>query len=127
MMSARFTIMLASVALLPFLPSISMAADDAPPSYQADPGVYKLLFEDQNFRVIDAVRKPGEHDKPHSHPTPSIVYFLTDCHDKLYGADGAVRDSEQKAGASYAVPVIHSHSTENVGAADCHQIFVERK
>jgi hypothetical protein len=59
-MAARLTIMLASVALLPFLPSVSTAADDAPPSFQADPGVYKLLFEDQNFRVIDAVRKHGE-------------------------------------------------------------------
>jgi hypothetical protein len=27
-------------------------AQTAPPTYQADPDVYKIIFEDQNFRVI---------------------------------------------------------------------------
>lgn len=30
------------------------AAQNAAPSYQADPDVYKVVFEDQNFRVIAA-------------------------------------------------------------------------
>jgi hypothetical protein len=102
-------------------------AQDAEPTFKADPEVYKVIFEDQNFRVIDALRKKGQHDKPHSHPVPSVVYFLTDCNDKIYAADGKSRDSAHKAGTALAVPVTKSHSTENVGSADCHQVFVERK
>ncbi|WP_375787630.1 hypothetical protein ACE10Z_09120 [Bradyrhizobium sp. Pha-3] len=30
------------------------AAADSPPSYQSDPDTYKVIFEDQNFRVIAA-------------------------------------------------------------------------
>jgi hypothetical protein len=119
------TLALGAFALLSSA-SIAMA-QDAPPSYKADPGVYKIIFEDQNFRVIDAVRKKGQHDKLHSHPVPSVVYFLTDCDDRLYGQDGKSTDSAHKAGTVLAVPIIHAHSTENISSSDCHQIFVERK
>lgn len=106
----------------------SAFAQSVPPTYQADPDVYKIIFEDQNFRVIEAVRKAGVHDKLHSHPVPSIVYNVTDCTTKLYGADGKlVRETTQKAGAVSAAPVIPAHSAENTGPADCKQIFVERK
>jgi hypothetical protein len=63
-------------------------AQNAPPTFQGDPSVYKVIFEDQNFRVIEAVRKAGVHDKLHSHPVPSVVYNLTDCPTKLYDKDG---------------------------------------
>jgi hypothetical protein len=102
-------------------------AQSAPPSYQGDPSVYKVIFEDQNFRVIEAVRKKGVHDKPHSHPVPSVVYNVTDCNTKLYAADGKTRERAAKAGTVSAAPVIASHSAENIGPADCRQIFVERK
>jgi hypothetical protein len=96
---------------------------------QADPDVYKVIFEDQNFRVIDSIRKKGVHDKPHSHPVPSIVYHVTDCTSLLYGPDGKPTPSPTngKAGTAFAVPIIPAHSAENTGSSDCHQIFVERK
>ena len=34
-------------------------AQTAPPTYQGDPDVYKVIFEDQNFRVIAVNRKKG--------------------------------------------------------------------
>ncbi len=37
-------------------------AQTAPPTYQGDPDVYKVIFEDQNFRVIATNRKKGVHD-----------------------------------------------------------------
>lgn len=107
------------------LPAISQ--ENAPPTFQGDPSVYKVLFEDKNFRVIDAVRKAGQHDKAHSHPLPSVTYFLTDCNDNLYDPTGNKRNSAHKAGDVVPVPVIPSHSTENISSQDCHQIFVERK
>jgi len=102
-------------------------AQSAPPSYQADPDVYKVIFEDQNFRVIAATWKKGVHDKPHSHLVPSVAYFLTDCMSRIYEPDGKTRESNTKAGAAHAVPITQSHSAENIGPADCSVVFVERK
>lgn len=102
-------------------------AQTAEPTYKGDASVYKLIFEDANFRVIEATRKPGVHDQVHSHPLPSIVYFLTDCPTKTYDADGKTADTTGKAGTVRAVPIIPAHSAENTGTADCKQIFVEKK
>lgn len=99
----------------------------AEPTYKGDPDVYKVIFEDANFRVIEANRKKGVHDKAHGHPVASIVYSVTDCKTKQYAADGKTTEGETKAGSARAVPVTASHSAENIGSADCKQIFVERK
>jgi hypothetical protein len=105
----------------------SAVAQTAEPSFKGDPSVYKVIFEDANFRVIEANRKKGVHDKVHGHPMPSVVYNVTDCKTKQYAADGKTSEREAKAGTATAVPVIASHSAENTGDADCKQIFVEKK
>ena len=127
-MKSRHLIGLRATALL-YLVSSAAMAQNAPPSYEGDPDVYKVIFEDQNFRVIDAVRKKGVHDKLHSHPVPSIVYHLTDCTSLNYGPDGkpTASPSNRKAGTAQTGSITPAHSVENVGPEDCHQIFVERK
>jgi hypothetical protein len=125
-MNARITLALSTMALL-YLASSAAVAQTAPPTYQGDPDVYKVIFEDQNFRVIASTRKKGVHDKAHSYPVPSITYFLTDCVTRLYAADGKTTDLTSKAGTAQAVAVTQSHSAENIGPADCQAIFVERK
>jgi len=120
------TLMLCTVALACIASSVA-GAQGAAPSYQGDPDVYKVIFEDQNFRVIEAIRKKGVHDKAHGHPAPSVVYNVTDCSTKLYASDGKTTVNNSKAGTANAVPIIGSHSAENIGTADCRQIFVERK
>jgi len=125
-MSRNATMALGAIAVL-YLASPAVVAQNAPPTFQGDPDVYKVIFEDQNFRVIETVRKKGVHDKTHGHPLPSIVYHLTDCDTKLYASDGKTTENHSKAGSASAVPVIASHSAENIGPADCRQIFVERK
>jgi hypothetical protein len=102
-------------------------AQSAKPTFEGDPSMYKVIFEDANFRVIEANRGPGMKDKAHGHPLPSILYNVTDCTSKLYDADGKTRESITKAGTASAVPVIGSHQAENVGTANCKQIFVEKK
>jgi len=77
--------------------------------------------------VIATTRKKGVHDKEHGHPVPSVVYNITDCTTKTYTPDGKTSEVARKAGSASAVPVIPSHSAENIGSADCQQIFVERK
>ena len=105
----------------------SALAQQAEPTYKGDPSVYKLIYEDANFRVIEAVRPKGVHDKVHSHPSPSIAYLLTDCKTKTYAADGKTSENARKAGSVVAVPVIAAHSAENTGSSDCRQVFVEKK
>ena len=119
--------MLFCTATMISMGSSGALAQTAEPTYKGDPDVYKVVFEDANFRVIEATRKKGVHDKAHGHPVPSIVYFLTDCKTKQYAADGTTTEGEGKAGTVRANPVITSHSAENTGTADCKQLFVEKK
>jgi hypothetical protein len=102
-------------------------AQTAEPTYKGDPSVYKLIFEDANFRVIEVNRKKGVHDKTHGHPSPSVVYNITDCKTRQYAPDGKTSENDRKAGTANAVPVIASHSAENIGPEDCRQLFVEKK
>ena len=102
-------------------------AATAEPTYKADPSVYKLIFEDANFRVIEATHPKGVRDEAHSHAGPFLVYNLTDCAMKTYGPDGKSTERTGKAGTVQVLPSIASHTAENTGSADCKQIFVEKK
>ena len=95
------------------------AAQNAPPSYQGDPDVYKVIFEDQNFRVIAATWKKGTTDKPHGHPVPFIAYALDDCTIRIHNPDGSTRDINNKAGAATPGAITASHTAENISATDC--------
>jgi quercetin dioxygenase-like cupin family protein len=124
-MNRRAIIALSGTALACW--ASAAAGQNAPPTYQADPSVYKIIFEDANFRVIAATWKAGQTDKPHSHPVPSVVYSVTDCTLKLTTPDGKVTNISPKAGSSTAVPVTASHTAENTGATECRTVFVEHK
>ena len=119
--------MVFGAAMIVGMASTGAVAQTAEPTYKGDPNVYKVIFEDANFRVIEAARKAGVHDKVHGHPVVSIVYNLTDCKTKTYAADGKTAELIDKAGTAHAVPVIVSHSAENIATADCKQLFVEKK
>ena len=109
------------------VPHAAALAQSAPPTYQADPSVYKVVFEDQNFRVITGTWAPGVTDKPHSHPVPSVAYALTDCTLQLTSADGKTVTLTPKAGTVNAAPVTASHTAHNIGPSECRTVFVERK
>jgi len=119
--------MLFGAAIMVGMGSSGAVAQTAEPTYKGDPSVYKVIFEDDNFRVIAATRKKGVHDKVHGHPVPYVTYNVTDCKTKLYSADGKTTEREGKAGTAQSGIVIASHSAENIGNADCKQIFVEKK
>ena len=122
-----FTEILLGTVMVIGMSSSSAVSQTAEPTYKADPSVYKLIFEDANFRVIEATHIKGVHDKAHSHGGQFIVYNLTDCTMKTYAPDGKATERDGKAGTVTALPAIASHSAENTGTADCKQIFVEKK
>lgn len=107
--------------------SVSAQSVQAPASYTADSAVYKLLSENEYFRVIEATWKPGQRDAWHSHAGVLTSYRLTDCQVRGYAPDGKTLERTVKAGSVGYNPVIASHSVENIGKTTCHMIIVERK
>ena len=102
------------------------AADTAALSHEADPGVYKVIAEDEYMRVVIGTWKPGQRDKLHSHPI-FVAYSLTDCHRRLYKPDGTFDENELKKGSTRVFPAVASHAFENVGKTECQNLLVERK
>jgi quercetin dioxygenase-like cupin family protein len=102
-------------------------AGDLEPSYKADPAVYKVIAENEHFRVIIATWKPGQRDAMHSHEGPLVGYRLTDCNLKVYTPDGKSKAREAKAGEALFNPIIAAHAVENVGPSECKLVIVEKK
>jgi quercetin dioxygenase-like cupin family protein len=103
------------------------AQDMAPPHFQAAPEIYKVIGENDKFRVIEATWQPGQRDAWHSHSGAETAYRLTDCRTRIYTPDGKVREVDGKAGSVNFNPPIASHSFENAGAAPCRALIVQRK
>jgi beta-alanine degradation protein BauB len=102
-------------------------AQEAAPSFQASPDVYKVIAENDKFRVIVATWKPGQRDKPHSHKAGTI-YNLTNCTTRNHAADGKTTDNPvTSAGSARMLNPVASHSNENIGSADCQILFTEMK
>ncbi len=129
MKKATYLIMSVLLAALTLGMSTNMAmAADVAPSYTESPDVYKMISENEHFRVIMATWKPGQRDKWHSHAGPSTIYRLTDCNMRAHTPDGKVVDRPMaKKGSVGHNPNITSHSLENVGTADCQLLIVEKK
>ena len=105
----------------------SALADDAPSADKASPEIYKLLAENDQFRVILATQKPGQRDAQHSHLV-AVHYRMTDCKFRVYGPDGkAMNEGEVKAGSVLLGKAVSSHSFENIGTSDCVNLIAERK
>jgi hypothetical protein len=107
--------------------SFSASAQSEPPSYTASPSMYKLLFENDQFRVILQTIKPGKRDAWHSHAGPLVSYRLTDCKSRIHTPDGKYTDSVRKRGEVTFLPAVASHSFENTGKTNCDGLVVERK
>jgi predicted metal-dependent enzyme (double-stranded beta helix superfamily) len=122
-----FVSLSALVAVGGLATQISVSAQDVPPHYKASPDVYKLVSENDKFRVIEATWKPGMRDAWHSHSGAETAYRLTDCQSRIHTPDGKSQDRTGKAGEVNFNPIIVSHSFENVGPAECKALIVERK
>jgi len=88
------------------------------------PGM-KVLFENDCVRVQYHDVAVGGKVPMHSHPA-YIVYTLKPFKARITLADGTQRISEHKAGEAYWNPPI-THSVENLGDTDIHNLIVELK
>jgi hypothetical protein len=105
----------------------ALATDDPPRSFVASPDVYKVVGEDEQYRVIEATWKPGQRDKFHSHGATVASYVLTDCHMRTHLPDGRTLDVDRKAGGVAIRATDLNHSQENIGKAVCKMVVFELK
>lgn len=101
-------------------------AQPAPPSFVASPEIYKVIAENDKYRVIEVVWKPGQKDKPHSHPD-AAVYYVNNCSLRNDFGNGNVATGAPVAGAARVQGPIGSHTIENIGSSDCRLIMFEPK
>lgn len=117
---------LAAAALAVGLCAIPGAwAQAVPNSFVASPDIYKVIAENEQYRVISVTWKQGQRDVQHSHPA-SAVYYVTDCKLRGYSPNG-VGEFSPKAGMAIVQKPIAAHSMENIGDADCRLIMFEPK
>lgn len=112
----------ASVAAL--LASSVVQAQEPPRSFVASPDIYKVLAQNEQFKVIAVTWQPGQKDVLHSHPA-SAVYYLTDCSIRVHQPDGSYRDFQPPAGYAVVQAPIAAHMLENIGATECRIVMFE--
>ena len=89
------------------------------------PGIYSLLFENDQVRVYDIRFEAGDRIAMHSHPD-HILYILSPGTIKLSYADGTSKDVTVEAG-QVLWSNAESHQSENSGTTEVHAIIVELK
>lgn len=89
------------------------------------PGNYKVLFENDNVRVLDFRLARGATEAMHFHPE-NVAVFLADFKIRFTLPDGSTRERVGHPGeVSYSTATMHS--PVNVGDTDAHGILVELK
>src|SRR5512142_1873140 len=100
MRSTSLAVCLACVSVIGLAPGYSVAAEEPPRSLVASPDIYKVIGENEQYRIIEATWKPGQRDKLHSHGATVATYWLTDCHTRNYLPDGKTTENQRKAGSA---------------------------
>jgi hypothetical protein len=105
------------------------ASDNAPTAPEASPDVYKILAENEQWRVIEATWQPGQEDNLHSHPADRVSIYPMDCELRLSKPDGTFRDASPKAGAvkAHTGEPVKAHTAKNMGDKVCVMTIVELK
>lgn len=109
---------------------MSHADDDA---LKAAPDYHRLVFENEQVRVLETRIEPGQTVPPHTHCWPSANYVLSFSDFIRRDGEGAVLLDSAEAGVSlnqgegFWSPPLPLHTLENVGDAPIHVITVELK
>jgi quercetin dioxygenase-like cupin family protein len=89
-----------------------------------NPEHYRVVFENEQVRVLEYTDQPGDKTTPHEHPN-SVMYTLSSFRRRLVSGDMA-REVELAAGTVGWLPA-QQHHGENIGETPTHVIFVELK
>jgi beta-alanine degradation protein BauB len=91
---------------------------------RTDPGLYKVLFENDRVRVLEYRDRPGDRTLPHRHPD-SVMYTITSFRRRIASGDQQV-EVDLPAGQVRWLDA-QVHAGENIGDTATHTIFVELK
>jgi quercetin dioxygenase-like cupin family protein len=97
-------------------------AEDA---VQAAGNVYRVLFENDRVRLLEARMSPGDSSSLHSHPD-YLVYGLDDGEVRFGSSSGETQDVPMVAG-EVMWREAEEHTAENVGASDVRALLFELK
>jgi quercetin dioxygenase-like cupin family protein len=89
------------------------------------PHVYKVLFENEQVRLLEVKMQPGDHTEMHSHPG-NCVYALSGGKVTFTAPSGEVAELELTTGASMWMDAT-DHETDNVGDTAIHALMFEPK
>ena len=118
----RMAMVLAVVALsMCFVAGMAIAAD----SMGDDPNV-KVLLENDQVRVFEAIRPPGTKVPMHEHP-PFVVYFMSSYKAKQILPNGKEVVKDYNAGTASHRPKGLKHGIEILGTVDQHVLLIEFK
>ena len=118
---SRSHVGLAMVLALCTCTSLSRAQDPV----KIAPGMYKVLFENDDARVIEVTGKPGDKSARHAHPD-HVVYAVNAGKVKFTLADGKTKEVSMKAGEVLWSPA-ETHESELVEGKDFKVVVVELK
>ncbi len=90
----------------------------------SNPDHYKIIFENEQVRVLEYTDAPGDRTTAHEHPD-SVMYTLSSFRRRLHNGD-MHRDVAMSAGAAGWLPA-QQHYGHNIGDTKTHVIFVELK
>lgn len=85
---------------------------------------YKVVFENDQVRVLEYTDAPGDKTTAHEHPN-SVMYPLSSFRRRLHNGD-TYRDVEISAGTTGWLAA-QQHHGHNIGDTPTHVIFVELK
>lgn len=89
-----------------------------------NPGLYRVIMENERVRVLEYRDKPGDGATPHRHPD-SVMVTLSSFQRRLVGPDGEV-DVDFGPGLARWLGA-QEHAGENIGDTDTHVMLVELK
>jgi quercetin dioxygenase-like cupin family protein len=92
---------------------------------QVDPDHYKVVFENDEVRVLRITYGPGEKSVMHYHPD-GVAVFLNDQKVRFTMPDGSTQEVESKAGEAAWIPG-GDHNPENLTDKSLEVILVEMK
>ncbi|SRR6266511_4385266 len=91
----------------------------------AAPNVYRVVFENERVRLLEARVKPGESSAPHAHPN-YLVYTLQGGRVTFTSASGESADVPLEVGQAMWREA-EEHSAKNPGSADIVALLFELK
>jgi hypothetical protein len=89
-----------------------------------NPGLYRVVMENERVRVLEYQDRPGDRTTPHAHPD-SVMITLSAFRRRLV-AGSAQREVQMPAGAASWLGA-QEHSGANIGDTQTHAFFVELK